>query len=115
MPTILLENAPDAPLRPHEREGLLDIVRRRRLVLVCLAAPPVITIAGALIAPRVLVYLIIVSMAAFAVSVLRHSVARCPRCGDFIKWMNPLTMECVACGLSLDKLRAGDESASARD
>jgi len=110
MPTSLIENAPEAPLKAHERAGLLLIIYLRRSVLVCLVAVLPITLITALIAPRLLVPAIALCLATFVISILRHSLAHCPRCGDFFNWMNPMTRECIACGLSLDKLQTDKEN-----
>lgn len=108
MPTFLLDNAPEVPLKESEREGLIEIVRRRRLVVTSLVVPLPATIGVAAFAPRLLTLVIIGCLANLAFAILRHGLARCPRCGDFFNWLQPLTMECVACGLSLRKLQAPD-------
>lgn len=112
VPTFLLENAPEGPLKPRERDGLLEIVERRRWVLICLAAPGPIILAVSVLTPGLVRPAILVCLVVFVVSVARHSFARCPRCGDFFNWLNPITMECVSCGLSLDRLSVDGESKS---
>jgi hypothetical protein len=102
LPTRLLDNAPDSVPTAAEREGLAEIRRRRTTIwLLLLLGMPVLAITSAFVPDRIRTILLALGMLVIAISIVRHNLAACPRCGDRFSYLNPWTQACVFCGLKL--------------
>ncbi len=107
----------DEPTRASQRElaGLADIgIRRAWLWGWFLGTIPVACGVG-VFAGGALQFVMITWMAVWLFLIVRHGLARCPRCGSFFNWSwrgsNPFTQRCMSCGLRLDA-ELQDEGAS---
>ncbi len=94
-------------------KGLEEIRRRRRLVFVVflLYIPVVIITFFVFRSDQFTVWVALAWMALCAVTIIRASLSRCPRCGKHYHYKrptsNPWTRKCLHCGLRLKTEQGG--------
>ena len=102
---VILDDHSPEPATLAEAEGLDAILVRRRWVWGWFFATiPVACVAGVL-SVRVLRVVMPMWMGAWAILILRHAFARCPRRGGYFNWTwywsNPFTRQCMHCNLRI--------------
>lgn len=89
-----------------DADGLAEIVRRRRWVLGwLLAGLPIVYSAGKLLGEQGVVAGMIIWVTVFFGLIVRHLLARCPRCDEYFNWSqrhrHQFAENCMHCGLDL--------------